>query len=68
MLGTRPPGPRNARPDDRLRRHPPLDGNEEAGYGFAYNPTYEGFAPFGANSNSVPIRSYPTRGYNSAPV
>jgi hypothetical protein len=22
-------------------RNPPLDGNEEAGYGFAYNPPYE---------------------------
>jgi hypothetical protein len=31
-----PPGPRKARPDDRLWRNPPLDGNEEAG--FAYNP------------------------------
>jgi hypothetical protein len=36
-----PPGPRKARPDDRLRRNPPLDGNEEAGYGFAYNPPYK---------------------------
>jgi hypothetical protein len=36
-----PPGPRNARPDGRLWRNPPLDGNEEAGYGFAYNPPCE---------------------------
>jgi hypothetical protein len=36
-----PPGPRNARPGGRLRRNPPLDGNEEAGHGFADNPPDE---------------------------
>jgi hypothetical protein len=41
MLGTRPTGPRKARPDDRLRRNPPFNCNEEAGYGFASNPPYE---------------------------
>jgi hypothetical protein len=29
-----------ARADWSRRRNPPLDGNEEAGYGFAYNPPY----------------------------
>jgi hypothetical protein len=33
-----PPGQRKARPDDRLRRNPPLDDNDEAGYGFASDP------------------------------
>jgi hypothetical protein len=29
---------------------------------------YEAFGLLGTNMNSVPIRSYPTRGYKSAPV
>src|SRR4030081_3615344 len=33
--------PSARRADWSRRRNPPLDGNEEAGYGFAYNPPYE---------------------------
>jgi hypothetical protein len=35
-----PPGPRKARPDDRLRRNPPFTYAKKAGYAFGYNPPY----------------------------
>jgi hypothetical protein len=32
--GLSPPGPRKARPDDRLRRNPPFTYNKTVGYAF----------------------------------